>query len=164
MEASQSVPDLVAVAQASAKTHYDAIEQIRAAADDAAPSGAQLADMHTQAAALAALAVDIFAVFEARMQHHFKRGPFSRKLHALLTGAGQPQLAYRIYQFYLAVNVLKHGTGASYRELSKSETHLFAVKLDSETDDAGILIDVTTPDFFDGLTAAILESYHFLER
>lgn len=153
MDASPTLPDLVAAAQANARVQYDLIAQ---SADP---------DQHLAAiATINALAVDIFAVFEVRMQHHFKRGPFSRKLHALLTGAGQPDLAYRMYQYYLAINVLKHGTGSSYRELLTSKTHLFAVNPVDAATEGGSLIDVTPPEFFDGLTGAILECYRFLER
>ena len=154
MEASQSVPELVAAARTNANVH----EQIIAA------EGQSSDELTAATTALELLAVDIFAVFEARMQHHFKRGPFARKLKALLSGAGQPDLAYRIYQYYLAINVLKHGAGASHRELLKSKTHLFVVRSGDESDGAGSLIDVTTPVFFGELTDAILESYRFLER
>ena len=160
MDASQSLPDLIAAAQANAKAH----EQTLADLDGAAASDAQLEAVKAATSAIEALAVDIFAVFEARMQHHFKRGPFARKLHALLTGAGQPKLAYQIYQYYLAINVLKHGTGSSYREVLKSKTDFFVVKPLDENDPTGSLIDVTKQDFFDGLTGAITESYTFLER
>lgn len=153
MDVSPTLPELVAAAHANARTQYDQINE-----------GAEPEQRQAATLAIEALAVDIFAVFEARMQHHFKRGPFSRKLHALLTGAGQPDLAYRIYQYYLAINVLKHGTGSSYRELLKSKTHLFTVKPTDELEGGGSLIDVTPPEFFEGLTAAILECYQFLER
>ena len=114
------------------------------------------------------MAVDIFSTFEARMQHHFKRGPFSRKLKTLLLESKQPDLADRLHKYYLAVNVLKHGKGASYRELLKSPTSLFAVTAPpaDPTDEAKAnqsLIDVTAPGFFEGLTDTIIEAYHFLE-
>jgi hypothetical protein len=102
------------------------------------------------------------------MQHHFKRGPFARKLRALLLGAGQADLADRVHQYYLAVNVLKHGTGASYRELRDNKCTLVVLRRipESRPEDApGTpgLVDVTVPGFFDALTATILEAYHFLE-
>ena len=114
------------------------------------------------------MAVDIFSTFEARMQHHFKRGPFSRKLKTLLLESKQPDLADRLHKYYLAVNVLKHGKGASYRELLKSPTSLFAVTAPpaDPTDEAKAnqsLINVTAPGFFEGLTGTIIEAYHFLE-
>tara|TARA_R110002049_G_scaffold23781_6_gene84718 strand:+ start:111301 stop:111789 length:489 start_codon:yes stop_codon:yes gene_type:complete len=162
MEASQSLPELVAAAQANADVHEQQIAEIVAVKGDAPDDQAEALRAATSAIEL--LAVDIYAVFEARMQHHFKRGPFSRKLKALLTGAGQPDLAYRIYQYYLAVNVLKHGTGVSHRELMKGDTHLFGVRTVEEAEVGDSLIDVTAPGFFDGLTTAILEVHQFLER
>lgn len=164
MEPSQSVPELVAAARANANVHEQEIAEILASTDGASGSDAQIEDLRTAATAIELLAVDIFAVFEARMQHHFKRGPFARKLKALLTGAGQPELAGKIYQYYLAVNVLKHGRGASHRELLQSQSNLFVVKDAADSDASGSLIDVTAPGFFDGLSGAIIEAYDFLER
>jgi hypothetical protein len=138
MEASQSVPDLVAAAREAAK--------------DARPE------------ALEAVAVDVFSAFEARMQHHFKRGPFSRKLRAVLLKEGQADLAGRLHQYYLAVNVLKHGKGASWRELLDAPSALIVVKPFDETTPEAALVDVTAPGFVEGLTATILDAYAFLEK
>ena len=118
--------------------------------------------------ALELAAVDIFSIFEARMQHHFKRGPFSRKLKALLLESKQPDLADRLHKYYLAVNILKHGKGASYRELLNSPTSFFDVKSPQatnpeETQPPVGLIDVTVLGFFDGLITTIVDAYHFLE-
>ncbi|MCK4862438.1 MAG: hypothetical protein KAS85_11050, partial [Rhodobacteraceae bacterium] len=67
------------------------------------------------------------------------------------------------------INVLKHGKGASYRELLKTPSTLVVVKPteDSTADEAhptAGLVDVSVPGFFDGLTTTILEAYHFLEN
>lgn len=164
MDASQSLPELVATAQAGATLHEAQIAEIRSQMGDGRGTDDQLKDLHGATTAIELLAVDIFAVFESRMQHHFKRGPFARKLKALLIGAGQPDLANRIYQYYLAINVLKHGTGASHRELIKLQTSLFDVKSGDDSNQPIGLIDVTTLNFSEGLMTAILEAYHFLER
>jgi len=85
----------------------------------------------------------------------------------LLLEAGQNDLADRVHQYYLAINVLKHGKGASYRELLKTPNTLVVMKSaeDTPADDApASLVDVSVPGFFDGLTATILEAYHFLEN
>ncbi len=166
MTSSQTVPDLVIAAQANAKTIQDRISEILKDVGNQHASDAQ--DLRDATAALEVLAVDIFTVFEARMQHHFKRGPFSRKLIAQLLSADENDLAERIRQYYLAVNVLKHGKGASYRELLSGPATLFTVHQseDASTDDAAGsngLIDVTAPNFFDGLATTILEAYQFLE-
>jgi hypothetical protein len=125
--------------------------------------------MTSETVAIESAAVDIFTVFEARMQRHFKRGPLSRKVKAALLTAGHADLADRLHQHYLAINVLKHGPGASHRELLKSKSALLVVTqaddgaAKSEGAPAG-LIDVTSPQFFDGLAETILEAYQFLEN
>ena len=164
MEASKSVPELVEIAQSNAKIHQDRIAEILSQTDGDHGADVRLNDIHAATTAIELLAVDIFAVFEARMQHHFKRGPFSRKLKALLVGAGQPDLANRIYDYYLAINVLKHGAGVSHRELLKTRNHPFVVRPANDGDGSRSLVDVTVPGFFDGLSSAILDAYNFLER
>lgn len=160
MAASQSLPDLVAAAQAKAKTHEDRISELLGAGTDA-----QSEEISEATLAIELIAVDIFSVFEARMQHHFKRGPLSRKLKALLLEAKKPDLAGRLHQYYLAMNVLKHGTGASYRELINAPTSLLVVKpVGDGAHSATGLVDVSAPGFFDGLATTILEAFQFLEK
>jgi len=167
MGASQSLLELVATAQASAKTTEDRISDVLKLMDGQNGSAAQVEDLRTATASLELAAVDIFSLFEARMQHHFRRGPFSRKLKALLVEAKQKALADRVHQYYLAINVLKHGKGASYRELLNTPGPLFVMRPAEDTgaDGASLgLVDVTVPGFFDGLTSTIIEAYHFLEN
>lgn len=166
MGTSQSVLELIAAARADAKACEERIADIRDLADGQDGSGAQADDLRAATVALELAAVDVFSLFEARMQHHFRRGPFSRKLKSLLLDAGQTDLADRFQQYYLAINVLKHGKGASYRELLKTPTALFGVKPSDEIADGDAtegLVDVTVPGFFDGLTTTLVEAYHFLE-
>ncbi len=134
METAQSLPELVAASQTDA--------------------------MNADTATVARLAIDIFSVFEARMQHHFRRGPFSRKLKALLVESGEAELADAVYQYYLGVNVLKHGKGASHRELLKLSDTRFVVNADADNEVG--LIDVSDAGFFAGLTETILAAYQFL--
>ncbi len=165
MATSHSVPELVASARANAKTSEDRILEILKLTDGQSGTDASVEDLRAATAALELAAVDIFSVFEARMQHHFKRGPFSRKLTALLLASEQQDLADRVHQYYLAINVLKHGKGASYRELLNAPNSFIGVKPPADIDaDAPVgLIDVSVPGFFEGLTATILEAYEFLE-
>ena len=158
MEASQTVPELVAAAQTDAKTFENRISDTQTDADDRCAAYI----------ALETASVDTFTLFEARMQHHFKRGPFSRKLRAALLEAGHSDLADRIHQYYLAINVLKHGTGASYRELRDNPKTLFPVKRvegphTQEENAPSDLIDIGIPGFFDGMAATLLEAHTFLE-
>lgn len=169
MGASPSLLDLIAAAQTNAKAFEDRISEVVKLIDGQSASEAQAEELRDATVSLELAAVDIFCVFEARMQNHFKRGPFSRKLKALLLKAEKVDLADRVHQYYLAINVLKHGKGASHRELLESPSALFVVKpsediIVDEARPAVGLVDVTVPGFFDGLSATILEAYHFLEN
>ena len=137
--------------------------------DDLTGPNVQGRELRGAVASLELVMVDIFSIFEARMQHHFKRGPFSRKLASLLLEAGKTDLADRVHQHYLMINVLKHGKGASYRELLNVPNCLFVLKTPekttfNETHAPSIFVDVSTPDFFSGLASTIIDAYHFLEK
>lgn len=163
MDAPQSLPELVATAQSNATISQDLIAALRG------QSTGQNVDAERSAATdIGATAIDIFAVFEARMQGYFKRGPLSRKVKAALLEVGQADLADRLHQHYLMINVLKHGTGASYRELAGNKSTLFTVwpsdPDSTETAPFINLVDVTQPDFFDGLADTILAASSFLQN
>lgn len=169
METSNSLPELVVAAQETAKALEERISDLQSLMDGKQITDPQVQELSEAIVGLERVAVDIFSVFEARMQHHFKRGPFSRKLKAALLAAGHADLADRVHQHYLGVNVLKHGTGASYRELLNNKSTLLSVKpsKDAATSDAlpaTGLIDVTVPGFFDQLIGTILEARDFLEK
>jgi len=166
---SQTLPELVHAAQITAKSSQDRISEILKLAEGQTLSTAQIKEMTSETRAIELAAVDIFTVFEARMQRHFKRGPLSRKVKEALLAAGNAHLADRLHQYYLAINVLKHGTGASYRELLSNKSTLIVVTRTADTADKSQdvptpLIDVTASHFFDGLTETILEASHFLEN
>ncbi len=168
MASEHDVKELVAAARATAKPSEDRISEVTTLIDAGQGTDALVEDLRAATIALELAAVDLFSTFEARMQHHFRRGPFSRKLVTLLRDAGQTELADRFHQYYLAINVLKHGKGASHRELLNAPSALFVTKLalDSVAEDApqqAGLIDVTDQGFFDGLSATILEAHQFLE-
>jgi len=168
MATSQSLLEQIAAAQVNAKALEGRISEALKLMEGSLGTDAQVKELRRATKALELAAVDIFSFFEARMQHHFKRGPFSRKLKALLLESKQPDLADRLHKYYLAVNVLKHGKGASYRELLNSPTSLLDVKspqaANSEEAKSPVsLIDVTAPGFFDELTTTIVDAYHFLE-
>ena len=169
MEASHHVLELVKSAQVNAKISEARISDILKRMEGQNGSDAKVEELRAAIVLLELEAVDIFSLFEARMQHHFKRGPFSRKLKSLLLESQQTDLADKFYQYYLAMNVLKHGRGASYRELLNVPNSLFVVKsnediiIDEEHLSTG-LVDVSVPGFFDGLIKTILEAYHFLEN
>ena len=168
MTTSQSLLEQIEVAQVTAKAFENRISEALKLMDGSVGTDAQVKELRRATKALELAAVDIFSIFEARMQHHFKRGPFSRKLKALLLESKELDLAERLHKYYLAVNVLKHGKGASYRALLNSPTSLFDVKSpqtanSDETQPSVSLIDVTALGFFAGLTTTIADAYHFLE-
>ncbi|PUB09589.1 hypothetical protein [Yoonia sediminilitoris] len=169
MTVSQTLPELVHAAQITAKSSQERISEILKLAEGQTLSTAQIEGMTSETRAIELAAVDIFAVFEARMQRHFKRGPLSRKAKEALLAAGNAHLADRLHQYYLAINVLKHGTGASYRELLNNKSTLIVVIRTADTADKSqdvptTLVDVTAPHFFEGLSETILEASHFLEN
>jgi hypothetical protein len=169
MRSAQTVLELVAAARATAKVSEDCISEIQQSLNAQHVTDAQIEDVRAATVALELAAVDLFSLFEARMQHHFRRGPFSRKLRSLLLEAGKTDLAERFHQYYLAINVLKHGKGASYRELSSTSNTLVVVNpvanpVDENAPQAIGLVDVSAPGFMDGLNATILEAYQFLEN
>jgi hypothetical protein len=171
MASSQPLTELVHAAQSAAKTSLDRISEILDRAEGETLTDAQIKEIASETVAVELVAVDIFTVFEARMQRHFKRGPLSRKVEAALLTAGHADAADRLHQYYLAINVLKHGHGASHRELLNTKSAMLVVTQDDDLDDERAktqgeptgLIDVTAPPFFDGLAATILYAYAFLE-
>ena len=165
MDATQSLPELVAAAQSAADLSQNRIAEVRAQ-----PNGKSAdADLLAAATDIGATAIDIFSVFEARMQRYFKRGPLSRKVKAALLDVGQADLADKLHQHYLMINVLKHGTGASHRELLGNKSKLVSARSATKEGDNTAaphidLIDVTQPDFFGTLAATILEAAAFLQN
>ena len=84
MEASHHVLELVKSAQVNAKISEARISDILKRMEGQNRSDAKVEELRAAIILLELEAVDIFSLFEARMQHHFKRGPFSRKLKSLL--------------------------------------------------------------------------------
>jgi len=169
MTTAQNVVQLVNDARTNAKTLEDRVSLLRGQMAGQSGSESQSDELRVAISELELAAVDVFTLFESRMQSHFKRGPFSRKLKAALIASGQADLADRVHNFYLAINVLKHGKGASYRELLGSSNPLFRVNSaeDISSEDGWTpaeLIEICIPDFFDGLTVTLLEAYAFLEK
>ncbi|MFY1706264.1 hypothetical protein [Tritonibacter scottomollicae] len=168
MANSQPLPELVHAAQRSAKASLDRVSEILKCAEGQTLSDAQSKEIASETDSIKLVSVDIFTMFEARMQRHFKRGPLSRKVEAALLAAGHAGVADRLHQYYLAINVLKHGRGASHRELLNNKSAMLVVTQDNvgEAESEGVptcLIDVTSPHFFDELAVTILDAYQFLE-
>ena len=101
-----------------------------------------------------AMVVETVSAFEARLQHHFARGPFFVKLRSKLAAEGHAELAQQVHQYYLASNVLKHGGGKSLRELQKIEPAPFVL----QDEEGKALIDVTADEFLGRLVEALRKS------
>lgn len=109
---------------------------------------------------IAATVVETVSAFEARLQHHFARGPFFVKLRGKLAAEGHGALAQQVYQYYLAANVLKHGGGKSLRALRATEGLPFGIAEEGTTP----LIAVTAPGFLGGLVDALRAAHETLEQ
>ena len=110
--------------------------------------------------------VGIFSLFEARMQHNVPKGPVFKQLRAQLNELGQAELATGLWHYYLAVNVLKHGQGPSYKELCEIPDLPFSVKRPGEVlfDEGDVaepegLINVTASGFFEGFVNTLDQVY-----
>lgn len=134
MTAPMSVEDLLAAAEAIANNADADVSEIEASV------------------------VETVSAFEARLQHHFARGPFFVKLRNKLTAEGHTDLAQTVYHYYLAANVLKHGGGKSLRELEKIEPQPFTL----QNEEGKTLIDVTTDGFLGGLVEALNNAHQSL--
>ncbi|UWR26116.1 hypothetical protein K3757_17005 [Sulfitobacter sp. S223] len=109
-------------------------------------------------AEIEAMVIETVSAFEARLQHHFARGPFFVKLRNKLAAEGHTALAQTVYHYYLAANVLKHGGGKSLRELEKIEPAPFTL----QDEEGKALVDVTADGFLSGLIDALGKSSNAL--
>lgn len=116
-------------------------------------------DPTAETAEVEAATVETVSAFEARLQHHFARGPFFVKLRNRLKAEGDDDLAQDVYHYYLAANVLKHGGGKSYRELEKLTDQPFTL----QDEEGKALIDVTADGFLSGLVNTLRQAHAFLE-
>ncbi|MCX7565629.1 hypothetical protein OS189_04675 [Sulfitobacter sp. F26169L] len=104
------------------------------------------------------MVVETVSAFEARLQHHFARGPFFVKLRNKLAADGRTDLAQTVYHYYLAANVLKHGGGKSLRELEKIEPAPFTL----QDEEGKALVDVTADKFLGGLVEVLSDAHEAL--
>lgn len=116
-------------------------------------------DADADATEIEAVVVETVSAFEARLQHHFARGPFFVKLRNRLLAEGHADLAQHIHLYYLAANVLKHGGGKSLRELENMNEQPFTLQ-DAE---GKALIDVTSDGFLMGLVVALRAAHGVLD-
>lgn len=82
----------------------------------------------------AIFAVGIFSLFESMMQDSFSCENVFKEVKKYLKKKGNNTLLERFNDYYLAINVLKHGRGKSYNELvERYESLPFNIKLEDES-------------------------------
>lgn len=133
-------------------------------AEEEAAKAKNSPDARSAAVTIEQVAIDIASVFEALMQHHFKRGPFYKELQKRMNADDQSDLGERVIQYAHAVNVLKHGHGKSHRELLNMKRLPFRVRRHDRNDTDIGLVDVLSPEFSDGLIETLTLAKAFLER
>ena len=111
-----------------------------------------------EASEIEAAVIETVSAFEARLQHHFARGPFYVKLGHHLTAEGHTDLAESVHNYYLATNVLKHGGGKSLQKLENLPNQPFTL----QNVNGKALIDVTTAGFLDGLVKTLTQAHQIL--
>ena len=135
MTAPMSVEDLLAAAEAIANNAEADVSEIEASV------------------------VETVSAFEARLQHHFARGPFFVKLRNKLTAEGHTDLAQSVFHYYLAANVLKHGGGKSLRELEKLDDQPFIL----QDEEGKAMIDVSADSFLRKLVETLTDAHQLLK-
>ncbi|EFI5801446.1 hypothetical protein ACJANX_004718 [Escherichia coli] len=75
-------------------------------------------------------AVGMFSIFEAHLQNGLSCQNGFKEVRTILDAAGKHELKEKFDNYYLAINALKHGDGASYRQLV---TKINVLEFDVET-------------------------------
>ncbi|SXE45545.1 Uncharacterised protein [Klebsiella variicola] len=75
-------------------------------------------------------AVGMFSIFEAHLQNGLSCQNGFKEVRTILDAAGKHELKEKFDNYYLAINALKHGDGASYRQLV---TKMNVLEFDVET-------------------------------
>jgi hypothetical protein len=140
------------ISKETAMTAPMSVEELLAAAEAIANNA------DADVSEIEASVVETVSAFEARLQHHFARGPFFVKLRNKLTAEGHTDLAQSVFHYYLAANVLKHGGGKSLRELENLDNQPFTL----QDEDGKALIDVTADGFLTGLVQTLKQAHLML--
>lgn len=170
MGAIDGVPLLLSAAEVTARRYDERFNELRKLMGEQGGQTVFVNGLRMATIEIEVAVVGVFSLFEARMQHKFPNGPFFKKLKARLIELGQAQLATNVWQYYLAVNVLKHGSGSSYTELRKASDLPFSIKQPGEAffEEGDVaepegLIDVTATGFFEGLITTLSEVHACLD-
>lgn len=120
---------------------------------------------------LEVLAVGVFSLFESRNEERLSKEKRFENLSNKIRESGEVELGDRLWQFYLAVNVLKHGRGPSYNKLVEMHGLPFEVKMpglaffdEGDISEPEGLINVTGTGFFADLIDTLQRANQFLDE
>ncbi|WP_288939555.1 hypothetical protein [uncultured Roseovarius sp.] len=169
MGAIEGIPLLLSAAEMKARKFDEDISELHKLMDDQGGQTVFVNGLRVAVVQIEIAAVGVFSLFEARMQPYFPNGPFYKLLKTYLVNVDQSELANDVWNYYLAVNVLKHGSGPSYEELLKSPDLPFVIKRSGDLlfDEGDVaepegLIHVTASGFFHGLIETLSRVYGVL--
>lgn len=162
MSAIDGVPLLLSVAEVTAQKFNESVSELHKLMNVQGGQTVYVNGLRMATVQIEISVVGVFSLFEARMQHKFPNGSFFKQLRVHLSEMGQDQLATDVWHYYLAVNVLKHGSGSSYKELCKSPDLPFIIKQpgdfffeEGDVAEPEGLINVVATGFFKGLISTL---------
>lgn len=110
------------------KVNSKIIEELQTSASTTLVKGLQMIQLQK-----AIFAVGIFSLFESMMQDTLSCENGFKKVKNILKEKGNNTLLDKFNDYYLAINVLKHGRGDSYKRLvERYEALPFRIKLENE--------------------------------
>lgn len=170
MGAIDGVPLLLSAAEVVAQEYDERVARLHRLMNEQGGQTVFVNGLRHATVQIEVAAVGVFSLFEARMAHKISDRKFAKALKSYLSELGQQQLAVDFWQYYLAVNVLKHGSGSSYDELCNTPNLPFSVKPpgeaffeEGEVAESEGLIDVTATGFFQGLIHTLRRVYDCFE-
>ncbi len=89
-------------------------------------------------------AVGVFSIFEAMLQQLIGGKHSFDEVEKILEREKEVELKKRFYAFKLAINVLKHGEGTSYKALEKIPDLPFRISRPNEMFDEGDVSEIST--------------------
>lgn len=169
MGAIDGVPLLLQSAEATARSCELQFEEIVDLMERVGAQTTFVNGLRTTTVQLELTIIGVFSLFEARMRCHVPQGSFFRTLQTKLVEAEQGELAERVHIYYLAINVLKHGEGPSYKALLDISDLPFEIKRpgkfyfdEGDISESEALINIMASGFFKGLIQTLEEAYQFL--
>jgi hypothetical protein len=110
------------------KANSEYVEQLQNSSSTPAVKGLQMIELQKTV-----LAIGMFSLFESILQQRLSCKKGFQRTKEILQETNQIQLLNRFNDFYLAINVLKHGKGLSYNKLvEKADSLPFQIKMKEE--------------------------------